>query len=95
MINTRLTKYLDATGLLGEEQAGFRANYSTTDHIFTLHSIIDIYLKKKNNYFCAFVDYSKAFDMLNRQALWSKLIACNVNGKVINVIYNMYKNANE
>ena len=30
--------------------------------------------------------------MVNRQALWSKLIACNIYGKVINVIYNMHKN---
>ena len=93
VINSRLTSYLDATGLLGEEQAGFRANYSTTDHIFSLNSIIDIYLKHKKKLFCAFVDYAKAFDTINRHALWVKLIACNINGKLINVIYNMYNNA--
>ena len=39
------------------------------------------------------IDYKKAFDTINRSFLWSKLIASNVNGKVLNVIYAMYENA--
>ena len=31
IINTRLTNYIDNTGLLGEDQAGFRSGYSTRD----------------------------------------------------------------
>ena len=30
--------------LLCEEQAGFRNNYGTTDHIFNLKCLIDLYL---------------------------------------------------
>lgn len=93
ILNNRLTSYLDAAGIIGEDQAGFRENYSTLDHVFTLHCIIDIYLRKKKKLYCAFVDYSKAFDMINRSALWSKLIASGINGKVITVIYNLYNEA--
>jgi hypothetical protein len=39
------------------------------------------------------VDYSKAFDMINRSALWAKLISNGINGKIITVIYNLYKEA--
>ena len=39
VINSRLTKHLDAVDCIGEEQAGFREDYSTIDHIFTLHAI--------------------------------------------------------
>ena len=93
IINTRLTDFINNIGLLGEDQAGFRAGYSTTDHIFTLSCIIDIYLQNKKRVYCAFVDYKKAFDLVNRSALWSKLIGNGINGKVINVIFNLYKNA--
>ena len=61
-INFRLTNYLEQTGTIGDEQAGFRAGYSTTDHIFTLHAILDLYLQKKSKVYCAFIDYKKAFD---------------------------------
>ena len=93
VLNARLTKYLDCTGLIGEEQAGFRAKYSTMDHIFSLHCIIDIYLRNKKKLYCAFVDYKKAFDLINRTDLWSKLISSGINGKIITVIYNLYNQA--
>ena len=34
-LNQRLNSYLESTGLLIEEQAGFRNHYSTADHIFS------------------------------------------------------------
>lgn len=49
VLNNRLNAYLEEYGLLNENQAGFRKQYSTTDHIFTLHCIIDLlrFQKKK------------------------------------------------
>ena len=44
ILNVRLCNYLEENSILEENQAGFRQNYSTTDHIFTLHCIIE-YLK--------------------------------------------------
>ena len=65
-INQRLTKFLEGISALGEDQAGFREGYSTLNHIFVLHCIIDFYLQKKKRLYCAFIDYSKAFDLINR-----------------------------
>ena len=93
LINARLTDFIETNNLLGEEQAGFRAEYSTLDHIFTLHCLIDIYLKNKKRLYCAFVDYRKAFDMVDRCSLWQKVLAMGINGKVLKVIQNMYANA--
>ena len=80
--------------LLCEEQAGFRKGYSTIDHIFNLKCLVDLYLhRKKKQLFCAFIDYRKAFDSVNRIALWQKLIQQNINGKMLRVIHSMYNNA--
>ena len=54
--------------LLLENQAGFRSKYSTNHHMFTLKRIIDLYLSSGRILFCAFVDYRKAFDTVNRTA---------------------------
>ncbi|CAL4166545.1 unnamed protein product, partial [Meganyctiphanes norvegica] len=40
LINKRLADYVNNNKILGQEQAGFRSNYSTADHIFVLNSII-------------------------------------------------------
>ena len=92
IINERLNKYLNDNHLIGEEQAGFRENYSTTDHIFVLHSTLDLYLSQNKRIYCAFIDYKKAFDSIDRTSLWQKLFQNGVRGKVFRVIRNMYAN---
>ena len=92
-INVRLSFYIEGSGLLGEEQAGFRDGYSTLDHIFVLHSLLELYLSKKKRIYCAFVDFKKAFDLVDRSSLWAKMISVGINGNVIRVVYNMYENA--
>ena len=43
VVNNRLSKFLDNSGVLGEEQAGFRKGYSTLDHVFTFKCLLDLY----------------------------------------------------
>ena len=42
VLNNRLTEYLETYHLLNENQAGFRKNHSTIDHIFVLHTLADL-----------------------------------------------------
>ena len=93
LLNERLTNFININNILGEEQAGFRSGYSTQDHIFALHSIIDLYLNrfKRKKLYCAFIDYSKAFDLVDRSYLWSKLLSYNIKGKFMKLIYNLYQ----
>ena len=67
IINNRLAQYLEDTSISGE-QAGFRAGYTTFDHMFVLlHCLVDIYRLNKR-VFCAFVDYKKHLILLTGQA---------------------------
>ena len=52
----------------------------TTDNIFALHGLIT-HIINQGKIYCAFVDMSKAFDYINRDILWHKLIKLGVKGK--------------
>jgi hypothetical protein len=92
-LNSRLSLYLESAGILGDEQAGFRDGFCTLDHIFVLNSLVELYLCRGKRIYCAFIDYKKAFDLVDRSNLWAKLISCGINGNVIKVVYNMYDQA--
>jgi hypothetical protein len=70
-LNWRLTTFLECAGIIGEEQAGFRDGYSILDHTYVMHSLIEMYLARGKRLYCAFVDYKKAFDLVDRSSLWS------------------------
>ena len=93
VLNNRLNKYLEDMIVLAEEQAGFRKGCGTTDHIFNLKCLIDLYLFRGRKLFCAFIDYKKAFDSVNRTYLWQKLLSNNIDGKIFKIIHSLYANA--
>jgi hypothetical protein len=93
LLNARLEKFVNDAKLIGPEQAGFRKGFSTMDHIFTLHGLIEMYLKKQKRIYGCFVDYQKAFDSVDRTTLWRKLLESGIKGKIFTVIYNLYKQA--
>ena len=71
-------------------QARFRANYSTVDHIFNLHGVISHLLNNGKKLYCAFLDFRKAFDYIDSNFLWHKLITLSIRGHIFDVIQRMY-----
>ena len=92
VLNSRLTNFLDSDEIILENQAGFRKGYATTDHIFVLSSLIEIIKSRKQKLFCAFIDFSQAFDSIWRVGLWRKLLFNSVDGKFFRIITSMYDN---
>ena len=71
IITTRLEKKLDENQ--PREQAGFRSKYSTTDHIHAINQLKEK-CREYNILLCvAFVDYEKAFDSVQTQAILTSL----------------------
>ena len=77
-------------------QLGFCQGARTTDHLLTLQTCIEKYIKrgsgKKRLYSC-FVDYRKAFDSICRDALIFKLEEMGFTGKFLNCLSFMYNNS--
>ena len=62
---------------LKQEQAGFRKNYRTSDHIFILRTIVDKYVLKSKNgskLFACFID-------LKRRLIQFGMLVCSLNYK--------------
>lgn len=86
----RLTKILDENQ--PKEQAGFRCDFSTLDHIHTIKQVIQKSNEYGITYYLAFVDYNKAFDSLRHVEIWEALETQGINKKYIRLIHNIYKN---
>lgn len=75
------------------EQAGFRSSFSTTDHIFTISQLIEKCNEYNKIIFFAFIDYQKAFDMLEHPFIWKSLKLQGIEDKYIRIIKNIYENS--
>ncbi|PZC85873.1 hypothetical protein B5X24_HaOG215235 [Helicoverpa armigera] len=73
-----------------KEQAGFRRNYSTIDHIHVLRQILQKYKEYNKTYYLAFVDYNKAFDTIEHGFIWEALRTQGVPTKYIRILQNVY-----
>ena len=77
-------------GQLHEGQCGFRKSRGTVDAIFTLRSLSSAHADYKQCMAVAFVDYSKAYDCINRAALWKVLRLYNVHPHIINLLEDLH-----
>lgn len=91
ILHKRLSSVLDPT--LRREQAGFRPGRSCTDHINTLRIIVEQANEWQAPIYLLFVDFEKAFDSLDRRAMWTALSDQGVPDKLLNIIQSMYRDA--
>lgn len=93
IINHRLLHFLTEKHVLSKSQIGFLPNHRTTDHIFTLSTLIDNQINKnKSKLYSCFVDFQKAFDSIWHEGLLYKLLESGIGGKTYDIIKSMYTN---
>ena len=92
ILNTRLVTWSEMNNLICDEQNGFRPERSCLDHLSTLTNIINTRKCMKKSTFALFVDFSKAFDRIDRQFLWDKLDKIGVPGKMLSALRCLYSN---
>jgi len=63
---------------------------NTVDNIFVLHGLLTHVINQGKQLFCAFVDFTKAFNYVVRENLWYKLIKYGLRGKILDIIKSMY-----
>ena len=89
IILERMKKSIDQK--LRDEQAGFRKERSCTDQIATLRVIVEQTMEWQTPLYVCFIDFEKAFDSVDRQAIWDILRHYGVPDKIISVIRRLYE----
>ena len=99
VIKARLVDILEKTNFFSNVQAAYRKSRNSCDHILVLQKIFLHYrfkeidprggIGKQILYLC-FMDLKKAFDTVPRHLLFAKLKALGVEGKILNVIKDLY-----
>ena len=90
ILNNRLSFKNEVCNDNDPYQAGFKSNSRTTDNIFILCAIIDKQrcLSKPPN--TCFVDFTKAFDYIDRTALYYKLLNRGIDSRISEILKSEY-----
>ena len=70
----------------------FRKRKSCQDHVFVLKNIIDIKLKEKKSIFACFVDFSSAYDYINRELMLLALKYIGIGGNFLDAVKQLLSN---
>src|SRR3569833_3563097 len=89
-LNSRVSKWCEKYGILSDEQAGLRPGRSTVDHIFAVTEVLRLRRARRKETHCCFLDIRKAYDTMNRDALWKRLLDVGIRGKMWRVLKNGY-----
>ena len=90
ILNNRIAKYLESEQIICPEQFGFQKGKSCEDHVYNISTILRKRLQNNENTFAAFLDLEKAFDRIDRNLLFFKLLKYNIRGKIYNTIKLLY-----
>ena len=82
-----------AEKIIAQEQAGFRAGRSTTEHIFNLCILCEKYRQHQQDLYHVFIDFKKTFDRVWHAALWATMKKYNISTNLIQVIKNVSNKA--
>ncbi|KAG6929473.1 hypothetical protein G0U57_005561, partial [Chelydra serpentina] len=90
VILNRLQKLADR--VYPESQCGFRAGRSTTDMVFSLRQLQEKCREQHKPLLLAFIDLTKAFDLVNRDGLFKILAKIGCPPKLLSVIQSFHDN---
>ncbi len=86
-------RLMEATeGKVSEDQGGFRKG--CVDQISAMKRLVEGYLGEDKKLYAAFMDLEKAFNRVDREALWSVLRIYGVSGHLLKGIQAFYREAN-
>ena len=90
MLNKRIGEWTEQEDILSQVQFAYKTGHSTTDAVFVLHTVLSSSLVASNGACCGFIDFTKAFDNINRETLFQRLKQFNISAKLLKMIKNMY-----
>ena len=76
--------------VVSEVQGGFRQGRGCVDQVFVVRQVCEKYLAKGKDVYWAFMDLEKAYDRVDREAMWDVLRLYGVGGKLLRAVKSFY-----
>ena len=73
-----------------DEQSGFRPAHSTSDHLFSLNQLFSNAVEFREPLHVCFIDLRKAYDTVNRPALWTVLQKAGLSTMTVRLIKELH-----
>ena len=89
-VQKRMEFTFEAFGKVDQYNGGFLKGSRTSDNVFILNSLIERQLILGRQLIVIFVDFSRAFDVINREIMFYKLMQSGVYGRVVDTLRNLY-----
>ncbi|TKR57766.1 hypothetical protein L596_030422 [Steinernema carpocapsae] len=91
VISARIDRTLDEAQPI--EQAGFRKNCSTAEHLQAVNQLLEKAREYRVPIFMVFIDFEKAFDSVESNAIWNAAQRQGVHPKLLKLLRNIYSQA--
>ena len=90
VMNARADDWAEDHGLRAEGQFGFRRDRGTVHAAFALRHLVEQYGSCRRPLYCAFIDFKKAYDSVDRSKLWECLVSLGMHGDFMKALQDMY-----
>ena len=77
-------------GMIGEEQCGFRSGRGCVDQVFVMKQMSEKFVDKSKCLYVAYMDLEKAYDRIDRDAMWRVLSMYGINGQLLKAVQSLY-----
>ena len=77
--------------LIGEEQCGFRSGRGCVDQVFVMKQMSEKFVDKNKSLYVAYMDLEKAYDRVDREAMWRVLSMYGINGQLLKAVQSLYE----
>ena len=78
--------------MIADEQGGFKTQSGCRDQVLSLVLLGQMeMIKKSSGMLVAFIDFSKAYDKVDQEKLWSCLERMGINGKFLHFLQALYE----
>ncbi|KAG1670844.1 putative RNA-directed DNA polymerase from transposon BS [Nymphon striatum] len=91
-LTSRLSSFCESENILPDMQFGFRHNRSCISATSMLHHVVHSRLSNKKRTYAAFIDFSRAFDSIDRSLLFTKLQILGIPFLVCKLLHHIFFN---
>ena len=78
-------------GLIGEEQCGFRSGRGCINQVFVMKQMSEKFIDRSKSLHVAYMDLEKAYDRVDREAMWRVLGMYGINGQLLKALQRLYE----